>query len=80
MIPPNPAELLGSKRFEEYVSTLGEHFDWVLVDSPPVLAVADAGGGGERRVGRRLRGRRRIRPAVRRAAKRFTSCSRRTRA
>jgi polysaccharide biosynthesis transport protein len=42
MIPPNPAELLGSKRFEEYVSTLGEHFDWVLVDSPPVLAVADA--------------------------------------
>jgi polysaccharide biosynthesis transport protein len=42
MIPPNPAELLGSKRFEEYISTLGEHFDWVLVDSPPVLAVADA--------------------------------------
>ena len=42
MIPPNPAELLGSKRFEEYVSTLGEHFDWVLVDSPPVLAVSDA--------------------------------------
>ncbi len=42
MIPPNPAELLGSQRFEEYISTLGEHFDWVLIDSPPVLAVADA--------------------------------------
>jgi capsular exopolysaccharide synthesis family protein len=42
MIPPNPAELLGSKRFDEYIATLGEHFDWVLVDSPPVLAVADA--------------------------------------
>lgn len=42
MIPPNPAELLGSKRFDEYLHTLGSHFDWVIVDSPPVLAVADA--------------------------------------
>jgi capsular exopolysaccharide synthesis family protein len=42
MIPPNPAELLGSKRCEEYFATLSEHFDWVVVDSPPVLAVADA--------------------------------------
>jgi succinoglycan biosynthesis transport protein ExoP len=42
MIPPNPSELLGSKRFEEYIATLGEHFDWVIIDSPPVLAVADA--------------------------------------
>jgi len=42
MIPPNPAELLGSKRCEEYFATLSEHFDWVIVDSPPVLAVADA--------------------------------------
>jgi polysaccharide biosynthesis transport protein len=42
MIPPNPAELLGSKRCREYLATLGEHFDWVVLDSPPVLAVADA--------------------------------------
>lgn len=42
MIPPNPAELLGSKRCAEYFSTLCEHFDWVVIDSPPVLAVADA--------------------------------------
>ena len=42
MIPPNPAELLGSKRFDEYFATLAEHFDWVIIDSPPVLAVADA--------------------------------------
>jgi len=42
MIPPNPAELLGSKRCIEYLATLGEHFDWVILDSPPVLAVADA--------------------------------------
>jgi capsular exopolysaccharide synthesis family protein len=42
MIPPNPAELLGSKRCAEYFNTLSEHFDWVVIDSPPVLAVADA--------------------------------------
>ena len=42
MIPPNPAELIGSKRCTEFIATLGETFDWVIVDSPPVLAVADA--------------------------------------
>ncbi len=42
MIPPNPAELLGSKRFDEYFATLSELFDYVIIDSPPVLAVADA--------------------------------------
>jgi capsular exopolysaccharide synthesis family protein len=42
MVPPNPAELLGSQRCSEYFATLSEHFDWVIIDSPPVLAVADA--------------------------------------
>lgn len=41
-IPPNPAELLGSARFEEFFKSLKEHFDWVLIDTPPVMAVADA--------------------------------------
>jgi polysaccharide biosynthesis transport protein len=40
--PPNPAELLGSKRFREFIASLGEHFDWVVIDSPPVMAVTDA--------------------------------------
>lgn len=40
--PPNPAELLGSKRFKDFVTSLGEHFEWVIIDSPPVMAVADA--------------------------------------
>jgi succinoglycan biosynthesis transport protein ExoP len=40
--PPNPAELLGSKRFVEFLSSLGQHFDWVIVDTPPVMAVSDA--------------------------------------
>ena len=42
MIPPNPAELLGSKRFKEFLGTLGQHFDCVIVDTPPVMAVTDS--------------------------------------
>lgn len=41
-LPPNPAELLGSKRFQDFVTTLNEHFAWVVIDTPPVMAVADA--------------------------------------
>jgi len=40
--PPNPAELLGSTRFMNLVASLGEHFDWLVLDSPPVMAVTDA--------------------------------------
>jgi capsular exopolysaccharide synthesis family protein len=40
--PPNPAELLGSRRFKDFMTSLSAHFDWVVVDSPPVLAVTDA--------------------------------------
>ena len=39
--PPNPAELLGSTRFMDLLKTLGDHFDWVVLDSPPVMAVTD---------------------------------------
>jgi succinoglycan biosynthesis transport protein ExoP len=42
-LPPNPAELLGSVRFQEFLASLDQHFDWVIVDSPPVLAVTDPG-------------------------------------
>jgi capsular exopolysaccharide synthesis family protein len=41
-IPPNPAELLGSQRFRDFLAGLKEHFDWVILDSPPVMAVIDA--------------------------------------
>ena len=40
--PPNPAELLGSQRFRDLLKTLGSHFEWVVIDSPPVMAVTDA--------------------------------------
>jgi polysaccharide biosynthesis transport protein len=41
-IPPNPAELLGSSRFKDFLSSMREHFDWIVIDSPPVMAVTDA--------------------------------------
>jgi len=41
-IPPNPAELLGSERTKSLWPTLLETYDYVLIDAPPVLAVADA--------------------------------------
>ncbi|MGB9804614.1 CpsD/CapB family tyrosine-protein kinase [Desulfofundulus sp.] len=41
-IPPNPAELLASGRVRALWPALLERFDYVIVDSPPVLAVTDA--------------------------------------
>lgn len=40
--PPNPAELLMHERFSQLVSELSTKYDYVLLDSPPVLAVTDA--------------------------------------
>jgi succinoglycan biosynthesis transport protein ExoP len=40
--PLNPAELLGSKRCKEFLGLLRQHFDWVVLDTPPVMAVTDA--------------------------------------
>ncbi len=40
-IPPNPAELLGSASMRLVVEALKSHYDWVLIDTPPVLAMAD---------------------------------------
>ena len=41
-IPPNPAELLGSRRFKEFIALLSQHFDAVIIDSPPIMAVTDS--------------------------------------
>lgn len=40
-MPPNPSELLGSPRMQEVIESLEEWGDWVVIDSPPLLAVAD---------------------------------------
>ncbi len=41
-IPPNPADMLGSKRIDSVISTLVEMADFVLFDAPPVIVVTDA--------------------------------------
>lgn len=41
-IPPNPSELLSSKRFAALLEELRQKYDVVIVDTPPILAVADA--------------------------------------
>jgi capsular exopolysaccharide synthesis family protein len=40
-IPSNPAELLTSPRFQEALGALGTRYDFVLIDTPPLLAVTD---------------------------------------
>ncbi|MBP6909786.1 MAG: polysaccharide biosynthesis tyrosine autokinase [Candidatus Saccharicenans sp.] len=41
-IPPNPAELLGSDRMSKLLALLKDQFDFVLIDTPPILTVTDA--------------------------------------
>ena len=41
-LPPNPSEMLGSKRMQEIIARLQELADVVIFDAPPILAVTDA--------------------------------------
>ncbi|GGA98317.1 polysaccharide biosynthesis tyrosine autokinase [Macrococcus hajekii] len=41
-IPPNPAELLQSFKMKNLMKTLEANFDFIIVDTPPALSVADA--------------------------------------
>jgi len=42
VIPPNPAELLASKKMLKTIQLLKEKYDYVIIDSPPVIAVTDS--------------------------------------
>ena len=41
-IPPNPAELLASKKFKDFLDSIKDNYDYIIIDTPPVNAVADA--------------------------------------
>ena len=41
-LPPNPSELLSSPALERTIKSAAESFDWVIIDSPPALSLADA--------------------------------------
>jgi capsular exopolysaccharide synthesis family protein len=42
LIPPNPLELLSSRRFRDVLAQLAEKYDRIVIDSAPTLAVSDA--------------------------------------
>ncbi len=42
LLPPNPSELLGSQKMDDFINRLKSKFDMILFDSPPVIAVTDA--------------------------------------
>ncbi len=41
-IPPNPSEILGSPQMEAFMKRLRNEFDYVILDSPPLIAVTDS--------------------------------------
>ena len=40
-IPPNPAELLASSRMRNFISAVGQEFDYVILDAPPFYGFAE---------------------------------------
>jgi capsular exopolysaccharide synthesis family protein len=42
LLPPNPAELLGSQKMQSIFTSMRTASDIILVDTPPILAVTDA--------------------------------------
>jgi capsular exopolysaccharide synthesis family protein len=42
-IPPNPTELLMSGKFKELLDSLAENHDYIFIDAPPILNMADTG-------------------------------------
>jgi len=41
-VPPNPSELLGSNKMASLIEELSHHYDYIIVDLPPVTMVSDA--------------------------------------
>ena len=41
VVPPNPLELLSSNRFKLVIEELKKHYDYIIIDSAPIVAVSD---------------------------------------
>jgi capsular exopolysaccharide synthesis family protein len=72
--PRNPSELLALPRFKELLATLRDRYDFVIIDSPPVLAVTDPGAIAVRADGvlLALQIRRKAKPSAQRAVEILT--------
>lgn len=41
-VPPNPSEMLASKKMKQFLVEAKKNFDFIILDTPPVVAVTDA--------------------------------------
>ncbi|MCK4358915.1 MAG: polysaccharide biosynthesis tyrosine autokinase [Candidatus Cloacimonetes bacterium] len=41
-VPPNPSELLASQKMDQLIEELKQRYDYIIFDSPPLIAVTDA--------------------------------------
>ena len=41
-LPPNPADLLSTGRFQEILAEVSAHFDIIIIDAPPLIGLADS--------------------------------------
>ena len=42
-MPPNPSEILSSKKMKDFINELREYYDYIFIDTPPIGVVTDAG-------------------------------------
>ena len=42
LAPPNPSEIIGSKKMAQLINTLREKYDRIIIDTPPISSVTDA--------------------------------------
>lgn len=42
-IPPNPSEMLASKKMKFFIESLKNHYDYIFIDAPPIGIITDAG-------------------------------------
>lgn len=41
-IPPNPSEMIGMKKFSNIINSFRENYDYIILDTPPILIVSEA--------------------------------------
>ncbi|CEJ74670.1 CPSC/CAPB subfamily ATPase [[Clostridium] sordellii] len=42
-IPPNPSEMLASKKMKAFIESLKDYYDYIFIDAPPIGIITDAG-------------------------------------